>query len=327
MQLGEFELWILFIIIIGISLFIDLGAIGKIRYKLKNKFEKEQTVKIYEGLSFKQSLVRSIVWITLAGIFAGIIFFTLGEHKMLEFGTGYLLEESLSVDNMMLFLLVFTTLGIPHKYQQRNLSVGILIAIGLRVIAILIGSSLLETFHWMIYVFGGILLIGAFRMIYQRKGQTMNLDNNISVKFLKKFIPIKTEILDQKFFTKINGVLYATPLFVSLIIIGVTDILFAMDSIPAVLAITVDPFIVITSNIFAISGLRALYFLISSVIHKLYYLKTGLIILLFFIGIKMIISEFYEISTIVSFIIVTLILSIVIIASISKTSKINNKIK
>jgi len=189
----------------------------------------------------------------------------------------------------------------------------------------LIGSSLLETFHWMIYVFGGILLIGAFRMMVQRKEQTMNLNNNVSVKFLKKFIPIKTEISDQKFFTKINGVLYATPLFVSLIIIGVTDLVFAMDSIPAVLAITTDPFIVITSNIFAISGLRALYFLISSVIHKLYYLKTGLIILLFFIGIKIIISKFYEISTLVSFMMVALILSIMIIASIIKASRIKNE--
>lgn len=325
MQLSEFELWIVFSIIIGISLSVDLGIINKIRSKFKNKFENTKTINIIEGLSFKQSLIRSIVWISLAGIFAMIIFLTFGEHKTLEFLTGYVLEESLSVDNMMLFLLVFTTLGIPHKYQQRNLSAGILIAIGLRVIVILIGSSLLETFHWMIYVFGGILLIGAFRMMVQRKEQTMNLNNNVSVKFLKKFIPIKTEISDQKFFTKINGVLYATPLFVSLIIIGVTDLVFAMDSIPAVLAITTDPFIVITSNIFAISGLRALYFLISSVIHKLYYLKTGLIILLFFIGIKIIISKFYEISTLVSFMIVALILSIMVIASIIKASRIKNE--
>ena len=325
MQLGEIELWVVFSIIIGVSLSVDLGIVNKIRSKFKNKSESTKIIHNIKGLSFKQSLVRSIVWITLAGIFAGIIFFTLGEHKMFEFVTGYILEESLSVDNMMLFLLVFTTLGIPRKYQQRNLSAGILFAIGLRVIVILIGSSLLDTFHWMIYVFGGILFVGAFRMMLQRKGQIINLEDNISVKFLKRFIPIRTEISDQKFFTKINGVLYATPLFVSLIIIGITDLVFAMDSIPAVLAITTDPFIVITSNIFAISGLRALYFLISSMIHKLYHLKTGLIILLFFISIKMIISEFYEISTIVSFMIVVLILIIVIIASIVKASRVKNE--
>jgi len=319
MQLVEFHLWITFISIVGFSLVFDLGVIGKIKYKLKNRFGKLQTVKIYEGLSFKQSLIRSIVWIILAGIFSVIIFFVLGEHKMIEFITGYVLEESLSVDNMMLFLLVFTTLGIPHKFQQKILSVGIFSAIVMRVVVILVGSSLLDTFQWMIYVFGGILLIGACKMILQRKEQSINLDKNMSVKFLKKFIPITTKIDEQKFFTKINGVLYATPLLVALIIIEMTDLVFAMDSIPAVLAITTDPFIVITSNIFAISGLRALYFLISGVIQKFYYLKSGLIVLLLFIGLKMIISEIYEIPTVTSFIIIVLILTVVTTLSILKT--------
>jgi len=319
MQLVEFHLWITFISIVGFSLVFDLGVIGKIKYKLKNRFGKLQTVKIYEGLSFKQSLIRSIVWIILAGIFSVIIFFVLGEHKMIEFITGYVLEESLSIDNMMLFLLVFTTLGIPHKFQQKILSVGIFSAIVMRVVVILVGSSLLDTFQWMIYVFGGILLIGACKMILQRKEQSINLDKNMSVKFLKKFIPITTKIDEQKFFTKINGVLYATPLLVALIIIEMTDLVFAMDSIPAVLAITTDPFIVITSNIFAISGLRALYFLISGVIQKFYYLKSGLIVLLLFIGLKMIISEIYEIPTVTSFIIIVLILTVVTTLSILKT--------
>ena len=318
MQLEEFHLWILFVVIIGVTLFIDLGAVGNIKYKLKNKFEKVQTGKIYEGLSFKQSLIRSIVWIILAGIFAMVIFFVLGDQKMLEFITGYVLEESLSVDNMMLFLLIFTTLGIPHKYQHRVLSVGILSAIVMRIIVILIGSSLLDSFHWMIYIFGGILLIGAFRMMFQNE-EKIDLEKNLWVRVLKKIIPIRTKIINQGFLVKINGVLYATPLLVAMIVINMTDLVFAMDSIPAVLAITTDPFIVITSNIFAISGLRALYFLISSVIQKFYYIKFGLIVLLFFIGAKMLISEFYEISTVVSFIIVVLILIIVIIASILKT--------
>jgi len=321
MQLEEFELWILFSVTIGFSLSIDLGIVNKIKYKLKNKFESTEIIDAYQGLSFKQSLIRSMVWISLAGVFAIIIFFTLGNHKMLEFVTGYVLEETLSIDNMMLFLLVFSTLGIPHKYQQKVLSVGILSAVVMRIVVILIGSSLLESFHWMIYVFGGILLVGAFRMILQREEQKMDLEKNISVKFLKKFIPIRTEITGQGFFTKINGVLYATPLLVALIIIEMTDLVFAMDSIPAVLAITTDPFIVITSNIFAISGLRALNFLVSGIIQKFYYLKSGLIVLLLFIGIKMIISEIYEISTVISFIIVVLILIVVIIASINKIPK------
>lgn len=324
MQIYEIDLWILFGIIICGSLSFDLGIINKIRSKFRKKSEKTVFEEV-EELSFRQSLTRVIVWVLLAAVFAIVIFITLGQDKTLEFVTGYILEESLSVDNMLLFLLVFTTLGIPHKYQQKNLSAGIIIAIFLRIIVILIGSSLLESFHWMIYVFGVILLIGAFRIMLQRKEQKIDLDKNISVRLLKKIIPIRTEINNQKFFTKINGTLYATPLFVSLVIIGITDLIFAMDSIPAVLAITTDPFIVITSNIFAISGLRALYFLISGTIQKFYYLKTGLVVLLFFISAKMIASEFYEIPTLFSFIIIIIILGIVIIASLVKTSRINEK--
>ena len=319
MELTEIELWALFGIIIGVSLSLDLGIISKINQRSKTDKTKEKSEN--EGLSFKQSLIRSIVWICLAGIFASVIFLTLGNHKALEFVTGYVLEESLSIDNMMLFLLIFTTLGIPHKYQHKVLSVGILSAIVMRVIVILIGSSLLESFQWMIYVFGGILIIGAFKMILRRNDQKIDISKNLSVKFLKKIIPIKTEITNHKFFTKINGVLYATPLLIALVIIEMTDLVFAMDSIPAVLAVTTDPFIVITSNIFAISGLRALYFLISSVIHKFYYLKIGLIGLLFFIGIKMIISDFFVISTLFSFLIIVLILGTVIAASMIRNYK------
>lgn len=326
MQLSEFELWIIFSAMIGISLFVDLGLMNKIRSMFKNEFESIKISNTVEELSFRQSLIRSVVWIILAGAFAMIIFLTFDEHKTLEFLTGYVLEESLSVDNMMLFLLVFTTLGIPYKYQKRILSVGIFSAISMRIFVILIGASLLDNFYWMIYVFGGILLIGAFRMMFQRKEDKIDIEKNMAVRFLKKIMPIKTKITEQMFFTKIDGVLYATPLFVALIIIELTDLVFAMDSIPAVLAITTDPFIVITSNIFAISGLRALYFLISSGIHRLYYLKTGLIVLLFFIAVKMIISEFYRISIIVSFTIVVLILSAVIIASVIRVSKIQDKI-
>jgi len=313
-QLSGLELWILFIIIICIMQVFDIGIIGKIKFKIQKRLGK---IKIdrNEGLSFKQSLVRFIIWISFAGVFGAIISNSLGNQKMLDFITGYVLEESLSVDNMLLFLLVFTTLGIPHKYQQRILSVGILSAIVMRIIVILIGSSLLDSFDWMIYVFGCFLLIGAFRMILKRKEEKIHIENNLYVKVLKKIIPIQTKINGKKFFVKKNGVLHATPLLIALIIIEMTDLVFAMDSIPAVLAITTDPFIVITSNIFAISGLRALYFLISDVIHKIYFLKIGLIVLLFFIGIKMIISRFFEIPTLLSFIVIIFILGTIIIVS------------
>ena len=319
MQLSELELWILFIVIICTMQIIDLGFAAKLKSKIKNEAVNSKIIE-KKGLSFKQSLVRFIIWISFAGIFALIIFMSFGIQKMLDFTTGYVLEESLSVDNMLLFLLVFTTLGIPHKYQQKILSLGILSAILMRIIVIMIGSSLLQSFHWMSYVFGGILLIGAFRMILKRKERKINVENNFYVKILKKFIPVQTEIEEPKFLVRKNGVLFATPLLIALIIIEMTDLVFAMDSIPAVLAITSDPFIVITSNIFAISGLRALYFLISDIIHKIYYLKIGLIVLLFFIGIKMIISGIFEISTLFSLMIIILILASVIIASLIKTS-------
>ena len=320
MQLSEIDLWILFIVIICIMQIFDLGIAAKIKSKIKKEKVKSKIIES-TGLSFRQSLARFIIWISFAGIFGVIIFTSLGNQKMLDFITGYVLEESLSVDNMLLFLLVFSTLGIPHKYQQKILSLGILSAIVMRIIVIMVGSSLLQSFHWMIYVFGGILLIGAFRMIIQRNERKIDVENNFYVKTLKKIIPIQTEIKEGKFLVKKNGILYATPLLIALIIIEMTDLIFAMDSIPAVLAITSDPFIVITSNIFAISGLRALYFLISDIIHKIYFLKIGLIVLLFFIGIKMIISGFFEISTLYSFIVIISILGVVTIASLIKTSR------
>lgn len=313
------ELWVIFFVIIGISISIDLGAISKIKRKLG-----KTTLSLEEhGMPFRQALVWTIVWISLAGIFAGIISYMLGHEKMIEFVTGYTLEKSLSVDNMFVFLLIFTTLGIPHKYQHKVLSVGILSAIVMRIGIILVGASLLENFHWMIFVFGGLLWFTSIRMLLQKKEKKIELEKNIAVRILKKFMPVKLELVGSKFLVTINGIRYATPLLVALAIIELTDLVFAMDSIPAVLAITTDPFIVITSNIFAIFGLRALYFLIGGMMEKFYYLKQGLIILLFFIGTKMIISDFFEIPTITSLVIVFVILASVMAASFVKAKKIS----
>jgi tellurite resistance protein TerC len=222
---------------------------------------------------------------------------------------------------MFVFLLVFTTLGIPHKYQHRVLSVGILSAIGMRIGIILVGASLLDTFHWMIYLFGGMLLFTSIRMILQKEEKKIELEKNIAVRILKKFMPVNLSLVGDKFTIAINGVVHATPLLVALAIIELTDLVFAMDSIPAVLAITRDPFIVITSNVFAILGLRALYFLIGGMMERLHYLKPGLIVLLLFIGTKMMISEIYPIPTMTSLIIVFAILAIVILVSLLKKPK------
>lgn len=311
------ELWIIFFAILSVTIAIDLGVI----HKIKRKLSKSKDLEIEHVMSVKESLGWTITWISLAGVFAGTIYLALGHDKMIEFVTGYTLEKSLSVDNMFVFLLVFSTLGIPHKYQHRVLSVGILSAIAMRIGIILVGASLLDSFHWMIYIFGGMLWFTSIRMILQKEEKKIELEKNIAVRILKKFVPVNLGLVGDKFIVSIKGIKHATPLLVALAIIELTDLVFAMDSIPAVLAITRDPFIVITSNVFAILGLRALYFLIGGMMERFHYLKPGLIVLLFFIGTKMIISEFYEIPTVTSLIIVFVILSAVIVASLLKKPK------
>jgi len=283
-------LWTIFSIFVGVSLAIDLGVFSRLRKKTDHK----------EVPPFKVALRWTIVWISLAGIFAGIIYFDMGEQKLTEFVTGYALEKSLSVDNMFVFLLIFTSLNIPHKFQHRVLSLGILGAIAMRVPLILAGAHLLEEFHWMIYLFGGFLVFTALRMLVQRKEKKIEVEKNIAVRALRKIMPVELNISEPKFFLIKNGIKYATPLLVALVIIEFTDLLFALDSIPAILAITTDPFIVITSNVFAILGLRSLYFLLAGVMEKFYYLKPGLIAILMFIGIKMLVSEHVEIPTVLS---------------------------
>ncbi len=324
----DYTLWIMFSIFVGIALSIDLGLFGKFKNISKNKnpiLNQTQDVldSNYESSQkleqTRNALKWTIVWISLAGIFAVIIFFNMGYEKMLEFVTAYTLEKSLSVDNMFIFLLVFSTLSIPYIYQHRILSVGILSAIVFRILLVLVGVSLLETFHWMIYVFGGLLILTAIRLLFQKKEKKIELEKNIAIRILKRFVPINLNISSNKFLLKKeDGILYATPLLVALVIIEMADILFAIDSIPAVLAISSDYFIVITSNIFAILGLRSLYLLLSSIMEKFYYLKPALVLLLLFIGIKMLISEVYKMPVLISLIIIFAILASAIILSLAK---------
>lgn len=310
-----YALWVVFSLFVGVSLAIDLGVFSRFRPK------KQEDPNKAHAPTIRTALIWTIVWISLAGIFAGIIYVDMGNQKLTEFVTGYALEKSLSVDNMFVFLLIFSSLSIPHKFQHRVLSMGILGAIAMRVPLILVGVTLLERFHWMIYIFGGFLIFTAIRMLVQRKEKKIEIEKNIAIRVLKKFIPIDFELKDTKFFVRKDTVLYATTLIVALVIIEFTDLLFALDSIPAVLAITTDPFIVITSNIFAILGLRSLYFLLAGVMEKFYYLKPGLIAILMFIGIKMVVSEMIEISTTVSLGVVLGILGIVLAMSFVRARK------
>ena len=252
-------------------------------------------------------------------LFAMLVLVGMGYDKMLEFVTGYTLEKSLSVDNMFVFLLIFSTLAIPHKYQHKVLTVGILSAIAMRIPLILAGVTLLETFHWMIYLFGGLLVVTAIRMLFQKKEKKVDLERNIAVRLLRKVVPISSELNGDKFFARKAGILFATPMLVSLVIVEMTDLVFAIDSIPAVLAITSDPFIVITSNIFAILGLRSLYFLLAGMMEKFYYLKPALVALLLFVGVKMMIVDFVKVPISISLMVIGGILATALVLSYAKT--------
>lgn len=340
-------IWLIFALFIGIALAVDIGVLDKLKRFIINKTETSNKVK-NKGVSsqeeeskaiipshkdssliqqqqqqqtFRRALHWTILWISLAGVFAVIVYVTLGQEKALLFATGYALEKSLSVDNMFVFLLIFSSLGIPYIYQHKVLMVGILSAIAMRIGLILAGVSLLESFHWMIYVFGGLLLFTGIRMLIQKKEKKIEIEKNIAVRIMKRFIPVSLELTGDKFLSHKNGVLLATPMLIALVIVEMTDLVFALDSIPAILAITTDPFIVITSNVFAILGLRSLYFLLAGMMEKFYYLKPGLAAILLFIGIKMVISEIYEIPISASLIVIFGILAVAMTLSFIRSRR------
>jgi tellurite resistance protein TerC len=312
-------MWILFSIFIGVALAIDLGFISKMRGIFAKGQKQKELSQEKKVRSTNDALAWTIVWISLGLIFAAVIYYSMGYDKMLQYITGYTLEKTLSVDNMFVFLLIFTSLAIPHQYQHKVLSVGILSAIAMRIPLIIAGVSLLETFHWMIYIFGAFLIFTAIRMFLQKKEEKIEVEKNIAVRALRKIMPVDVELKTDKFLVRKNGILFATPLLVAIVIVEMTDLVFALDSIPAVLAITSDPFIVITSNVFAIFGLRSLYFLLSGSMEKFYYLKPALTALLFFIGFKMLLSEFYHIPIELSLAVICSILGVAIGLSYMKT--------
>jgi tellurite resistance protein TerC len=235
----------------------------------------------------------------------------------LAFLTGYLIEKSLSVDNIFVFILIFSFFAVPAAYQHRILFWGILGALIMRGTLIAVGVVLLKEFHWIIYIFGAFLIFTGIRMALHKDGEVQP-DKNPVVRFFRKFMPVTEKFEDDKFFIRRAGKLFATPLFLVLLIIESTDLVFAVDSIPAIFAVTEDPFIVYTSNVFAILGLRALYFLLANVMDQFQYLKLGLSAVLTFVGIKMVIVDFYKIPVGISLAVVAGILTISIIASLLK---------
>lgn len=288
--------WIGFHIFIFLMLALDLGVFHR----------KSHTVTMREALTW------SAVWISLALIFNVGVWYTRGHDAALEFLAGYLLEESLSVDNLFVFLLVFSYFKVPADYQHKVLFWGIIGALVMRALFIGVGAVLIAQFHYILYLFGVFLVITGVRMAFD-KGDEVNPEDNILVKLFRHFFPVSDKYHGSNFFVIEDGVRKATLLFIVLLIVEATDILFAVDSIPAVFAVTQDPFIVYTSNIFAILGLRSLYFALAGIMNLFHYLKFGLSIILTFIGVKMLIMDIYKIpiSLALGFVIFVLIGSIV----------------
>ena len=297
-------LWIIFNIFVLGMLALDLGIFHRKAH----------------AVSIKEASIWSVVWIALALIFNVGIYLSWGQEKALEFFTGYLIEKSLSVDNLFVFLMIFQYFNTPPQFQHRVLFWGILGALILRAIFIAAGAALLSAFHWMIYIFGGFLVMTGIKMYFQGD-EKIKPDKNPVVRLFERMMPISKSYHDQRFFARENGKLHATLLMVVLLVVETTDVIFAVDSIPAIFAITQDPFIVYTSNVFAILGLRALYFMLAGVMEKFTYLKVGLSFVLCFVGIKMLIVDVYKIPIAVSLSVIGAVLLLSIAASwwVSKT--------
>jgi tellurite resistance protein TerC len=285
-------LWIAFTVGILVLLLIDLSLFGKGDHKVQTK----------------TALCESAIWITIALCFNVWFAWSYGSGLGLEFLTGYLIEKSLSVDNLFVILLIFSSFKIPDAYQHRVLFYGVLGAIVLRAIFILFGAHLLHTFHWMLYIFGLILVVTAVKFLRESDEQ-IDAKENWSIRLIKKFIPTTNKTNGSHFFVLENGIKKATPLFLALVVIEVTDLVFAVDSIPAVFSVTEDAFVAFSSNIFAILGLRALYFVLADWVGKLRYLKPGLAAILGFIGMKMILVDFIKIPSWVSLLVIFAILT------------------
>jgi len=268
----------------------------------------------------REASIWSAVWIGLALLFNLGIWHYLGPQKGVEFLTGYLIEKSLSVDNIFVFALIFGYFAVPQEYQHRVLFWGILGALVMRAIFIAAGAALLASFHWIIYVFGAFLIVTGIKMVLT-PAKGLEPEKNPVVRLVRRLFPVSDRYHGQRFFVRDRGILTATPLFVVLALVETTDLIFAVDSIPAIFAVTSDPFIVYTSNVFAILGLRSLYFLLAGVMSKFEYLKLGLAAILVFVGTKMAIIDLYKIPSTVSLGVVAAILAVAVVASLARARR------
>ena len=306
-------LWLTFGVIVLASLFIDFVVLKK---------------QGAHDIGVKEALNWSIIWIALSFVFNGLFWWAvkdstgsteLANTKSLEVLTGYLIEKSLAVDNIFVFLMIFTYFAVPSPFQKRVLMIGIVGAIVLRTVMILAGGWLMAEFHWVLYAFGAFLVLTGIKM-WWAAGKEPDLNNNPALKLLRKYMQISKNYDGEKFWTIENGKKIATPLFMVICLIALTDVIFAVDSIPAIFAITSDPFIVLTSNVLAILGLRAMYFLLAAVAHKFHLLNYGLAVILVFIGTKMCLIDIYKIPVSISLAVVIGILILTMVLSV-RTAK------
>jgi tellurite resistance protein TerC len=311
-------LWVTFVAIVLASLFVDFVVLKK---------------QGSHDIGVKEALNWSLIWIALSFLFNGLFWWAikdttgsveLANTKSLEFLTGYLIEKSLAVDNIFVFLMIFTYFAVPSPFQKRVLMIGIIGAIVLRTIMILVGGWLLSEFHWVLYVFGAFLILTGVKM-WWAAGQEPSLDDNPALKLLRRVLPVSQNYDGEKFWTIENGQKIATPLFMVICLIALTDVIFAVDSIPAIFAITTDPFIVLTSNVFAILGLRAMYFLLAAVANKFHLLNYGLAVILVFIGTKMCLIDVFKIPVAISLGVVVAILAITMLLSVRSSSSSTSK--
>lgn len=308
-SIGTPSLYLSFSLLVAILLAVDF-------FILKQEGE--------HRVSTREAAVWSLIWVSIALAFGlwfwwylkGIVGADVARARALEYLTGYLIEKSLAVDNVFVWITLFNFFAVPPAYQKRVLMYGVLGAIVLRAILIYVGALLLAQFHWILYLFGLFLLYTGVQMVIAAD-QEPNLADNRILRWMRKHIRITDEYHEQHFFTVRNGLRYATPLFVVLVLVEITDVIFAVDSIPAIFAVTGDPFIVFTSNIFAILGLRAMYFLLADMAQRFHLLKYGLAAILVFIGIKMLLLDVYKIPTAIALGVVALILAASVVASLA----------
>jgi tellurite resistance protein TerC len=298
-SIGSPALWIGFTVLVLALLTLDLGVFHRKPH----------------AISLKEAALWTVGWSVLAGIFNLGIFYWAGSERGLEFTAGYLVELALSVDNMFVFALVFTWFAVPQVYQHRVLFWGILGALVMRLVFILVGAAMLDAFHWIIYVFGAFLIFTGYKILRERATH-VDPEANLALRLFRRVMPITEEYHGQRFSIVQQGKRYATPLLAVLVLIEATDLVFAIDSVPAIFAVTDDPFIVYTSNVFAILGLRSLYFLLAGIMDKFRYLKVGLGAVLMFVGAKMALTDIYHVPIGISLGVIVLLIGGSIAASL-----------